>query len=122
MGQHSREQYWRGLIAEQERSGQTAREFAEERGLSPWSLYGWRSRLGRGRRRSKRQSGAGGPRRAGAGSGQAFVAVQVTSAELVGSGGEGFEVELEGGVRIHVRPGFDAEELSRLLVAVRSSC
>lgn len=121
MGQRSTEQYWRRLIAEQERSGKTAREFAEERGLSPWSLYGWRSRLGRGRRRSGGTAGAGGRRGSAKERAQALVAVEVTGAD--GGGGsrsEGFELELEDGVRVHVPRGFDAEELSRLLAAVRS--
>jgi hypothetical protein len=122
MGQ-SREQYWQGLIAEQERSGQTVREFAEARGLSPWSLYGWRSRLGRSRRGSGRRRGAGGGRKAAVESGQALVAVQVTGADGgQGDRGGGFELELEGGVRVHIPSGFDAQELSRLLAAVRSSC
>ena len=38
---------WRALIAEQERSGLTVRAFAEGKGITPPTMYWWRSRLGR---------------------------------------------------------------------------
>jgi len=41
------ESKWRGLIAEQEASGLTVREFAAGRGLSASTLFWWRSRLRR---------------------------------------------------------------------------
>jgi hypothetical protein len=43
--------YWAGLLKEQESSGRSLRAFARERGLSPWTLYGWRGKLGRSSRR-----------------------------------------------------------------------
>jgi hypothetical protein len=36
---------WREWIAEQERSGWSARRFCKERGLSEGSFYAWRKRL-----------------------------------------------------------------------------
>jgi len=115
------EQYWRDLIAEQERSGQTVRAFAEERGLSAWSLYGWRSRLGRGRGATGR--GSRRRRRPPAEAEQALVAVDVTGASRpAAEEADAFELELEGGVRVRVPRGFDGEELARLLSAVRTSC
>jgi transposase-like protein len=41
------EEYYRQLVGELEASGSTLRAFALERGLSPWTLYDWRSRLKR---------------------------------------------------------------------------
>jgi hypothetical protein len=38
---------WREWIAEQERSGISARQFCKERGLAEQSFYGWRKRLRR---------------------------------------------------------------------------
>jgi hypothetical protein len=43
------EAYYQQLLTEQESSGQSLRAFAGERGLSPWTLYGWRVKLGRAR-------------------------------------------------------------------------
>lgn len=40
---------WRALIAEQERSGLTARAFAASRGVTAATLYWWRCRLGQRR-------------------------------------------------------------------------
>ncbi len=121
MGQQSREQYWRGLIAEQERSGQTAREFAEERGLSPWSLYGWRSRLGVAGDRKRGGRGTAGRHDVPAEA--ELVAVDVVGG---GSGGEVgslplFEVEI-GEALVRVPRDFDAEELARLVSVLRVSC
>ena len=112
---------WRRLIAEQERSGRSVREFAEEKGVSAWSLYGWRSRLGivRGPKRSERRA----VRVHDATSDAELVAVDV-----VGGGSDGvveaqrlLEVEV-GDVRIRVPRGFDAEELGRLVSVLRASC
>ena len=36
---------WQARIAEQERSGQTIRQFCRDRGISEFSFYGWRKRL-----------------------------------------------------------------------------
>ena len=43
----NREQEMRALLAEQESSGQSVRDFAEQRGLKKASLYWWRSELRR---------------------------------------------------------------------------
>jgi len=47
-----REQEMRVLLAEQESSGLTVRDFAEQRGLKKASLYWWRSELRRRDRES----------------------------------------------------------------------
>jgi len=114
------EKRWRRLVADQERSGLSVREFAESRGLSPWSLYGWRSRLGRARRGSRKPGGEGGRQRERA---QELVAVEIVGREEGGRGPSGGEFELElGGVVVRVPRGFDESELRRLMSAVRSSC
>ena len=42
----SRSEYWQGMIADQERSGQSIRRFCRERGIGDHSFYAWRRRLG----------------------------------------------------------------------------
>jgi putative transposase len=37
---------WRELVSRQVRSGLSVQAFCRREGISPWSLYGWRSRLG----------------------------------------------------------------------------
>lgn len=112
---------WRLLIAEQERSGQSVREFAQEKGVSAWSLYGWRSRLGfsGGRKRS-------GPTAKTRGSTSAeaeFIAVEVVDEESARVVGEPPLLEVEiGDVRVRVPRGFDAEEIGRLVSVLRASC
>jgi hypothetical protein len=115
----STEERWRRLLAEQEGSGLSVRQFAEERGLSAWSMYGWRQRLGLSRRRS-------GPRqqhRSKASGAGEIVPVQLVDATEAPScaPASGFYVELRDGARIHVPPGFQSAELARLLAVLRSS-
>jgi len=112
---------WRRLIAEQERSGQSVREFAQEKGVSAWSLYGWRSRLGvaSGRKCSGRRTA----RRHDVPAEAQLVAVDVVGS---GSGGDAgalplFEVEI-GDALVRVPRDFDAEELVRLVSVLRVSC
>jgi len=97
----------------------SVREFAEERGLSPWSLYGWRSKIGRGARGRRKQAlrRSGRPARA-----EELVAVEIVGREGPGDPGKGFELELGGGMLVRIPPGFDESELRRLISAVRSWC
>jgi putative transposase len=46
--QHRSESAWREIVARQEQSGLTVREFCEREGLKAASLYGWRVRLRQG--------------------------------------------------------------------------
>ena len=109
---------WRRLIAEQERSGCNVREFAEERGISAWSLYGWRSRLGvaggRGRGRTARRRD---------GDEAELVAVDVVggSARTLAAPESELVIELDD-VRVRVPSGFDADEVARLVRVLRASC
>src|SRR5262249_60142097 len=59
------------LLAEQESSGLNLRAFARKHGLSPWTLYGWRRKLGRTRRRSGAEASGGGGFGGGGGGGGA---------------------------------------------------
>ena len=100
--------YYRKLIAEQEVSGQSVRAFAEERGISVWTLYEWRARLGMSRRRRPR---------ARADNAVEFVGVDVVGG-MAGSGG--FEVELPNGVRVRAPRELAVEAVADLVRALRS--
>ncbi|MBZ0153324.1 MAG: hypothetical protein K8J09_17500 [Planctomycetes bacterium] len=94
---------WRGLIAEQERSGQTVREFSAGRGIAAGTLFWWRSEL---RRRSKRL---------------VPVAVVDDGGAMGGRGSAApcFEISLDDAITVRVPTSFDEEELRRLLRALR---
>ena len=101
---------WRALVREQEASGRSVKDFARARGLSAASLYWWRSELGRRRELppAKRLELA------------AVTVVGEAPARRASSGG--FELELSNGRRVRVQPGFDADELRRLIAALERSC
>jgi|WetSurMetagenome_2_1015567.scaffolds.fasta_scaffold191631_3 hypothetical protein len=83
----SREQ-WRGIVAEFEKSGQTAREFCAGRGIAESAFGYWR------RRESRTQA-------------LRFVpVVRVGQAQTPGAHGGGVVLEV-GGSRIRVESGFD---------------
>jgi len=42
-----RVEFWRQVVAQQERSGQSVRGFCQERGMSEPSFYAWRKRVRR---------------------------------------------------------------------------
>jgi len=97
----------------------SVREFAEERGLSPWSLYGWRSKIGRGARGRRKQALRRGGRPARA---EELVAVEIVGREGPGDPGKGSRARAR---RRHARAyssWFDESELRRLISAVRSWC
>jgi len=103
------EAYYRGLLAEQEASGRSVRAFAAERGLSPWTLYGWRGKLGRSRRRSVAENGASKE--------PGFVAVDVVGGTPSPSD---FEVELADGLIVRVPRDTTTVRLVELVRALRS--
>lgn len=100
--------YYQGLLKEQEASGQSLRAFARERGLSAWTLYGWRGKLGRSRRRRRMEAGV---ENAG------FVAVDVVGTAAPASE---FEVLLADGMRVRVPRDVTTERLVALVRALRS--
>ncbi len=100
--------HYERLLAEQEASGLSLIEFARERGLSPWTLYGWRRKLGRSRRR----------RRAEVADGETgFVAVDVVGAAAATSE---IEVQLADGLRVRVPRDVAIARLVELVRALRS--
>ena len=111
-GGASREAYYQGLFLEQESSGQSLRAFARERGLSPWTLYGWRGKLGRSRRR--RCSEKSGSNQSG------LVAVDVVGHGLIAEEASDFEVVLADGLRVLVPRDTAIMRLAELVRALRS--
>jgi hypothetical protein len=103
------EAYYRGLLAEQEASGRSVRSFAAERGLSPWTLYGWRGKLGRSRRRRGAESGASKE--------PGFIAVDVVGGAPSTSD---FEVVLADGLIVRVPRDTTTLRLVELVRALRS--
>ena len=94
----------RRLLAELESSGLSVAQFARERGLSAWTLYGWKRRSRAGSREARAER----PR---------FVEVKLgTAAEA-----PALMVETPRGLRVRVPRGFDEVELRRLIGAL-SSC
>lgn len=90
---------WRALIAAQERSGKSVREFAAARGFAAGTLSWWRSRL---RKRN-----------------EDLVRVAVVEGASVNdSTRAGFELLL-GDLTLRVPAGFDETELRRLLQVLR---
>jgi hypothetical protein len=105
------EPYYRRLLKEQEESGQSLRAFAAQRGLSQWTLYGWRVKLGRTRaRRGTRQPS---PLDAGPG----FVAVDVVDGV---PGAPSIEVALSDGLRVRMPRDTTVARLVELVRALRS--
>lgn len=100
--------YYQSLLAEQEASGRSLIEFARERGLSPWTLYGWRGKLGRSRRRRRAEIADSEP---------GFVAVDVVGAAPATSE---IEVLLADGVLVRVSRDVAIARLVELVRALRS--
>ena len=112
-GGESREAYYEGLFAEQESSGQSLRAFARERGLSPWTLYAWRGKLGRSRRRRRSEKSGSNP--------SGLVAVDVVGRSgLIAEEASDFEVVLADGLRVRVPRDTAIVRLAELVRALRS--
>ena len=90
-------------------SGAKARAFAQEHGVTPWTLYYWRKRLTQqeppaSRRRRTRQ-------------------VKLAPVQIVASdGSDDLEIQLAGGDRVRVRAGVSTEALQRVIHALRTAC
>lgn len=96
------EDKWRGLIAAQEKSGLSVREFATSQGLAPATMYWWRCRL--------RDRPA------------VLVPVAVVerddSSVRGSTGREPFELAL-GSMTLRIPPDFDEQDLRRIVRALR---
>lgn len=99
------------LIAEQERSGLSAREFARQRGIAEGTMSWWRREL--------RLRGALG-RSADTGSAALIPVAVVDEVRATGAtpSRDGFVVHTAAGMKVEVPSGFDAAELRRLLEAL----
>lgn len=92
-------------------SGTTARAFAQEQAITPWTLYCWRKQLAtqerptRRRRRSRRVT---------------LAPVHVVA--RADAGGDDLEVILAGGDRVRVPAGVSADTLRRVVQALRTAC
>lgn len=102
--------HYRSLLAEQEASGLSLRAFAAARGLSQWTLYGWRSRLAS----SKSRRSAARARPAG------FVAVDIVGSRETADDPTRFEVVLADGCRVIAPRDVALERLAELVRALRS--
>jgi hypothetical protein len=107
MGELKQEEWthWRGLLSEQQESGQSIAGFCRDRGLPVWQFYEWRKRL-----------------RAQA---EPFVAVEVVASEpaplptpSVAVPSAPIEIRLRGGHSLLVGPDFEARHLRRLLTVL----
>lgn len=94
---------WKGLIAEQGGSGQSAAAFCQARGLRVSQFYGWRKRL---RASSARQ----------------FLEVQVmrTPDQSALAPSRAIEIRLAEGRRIVVEAGFDPNHLRAVVAALET--
>ena len=88
------------------------REFAASRGVSPATIYWWRSRLGHVR---------GGGRRSDVASCE-LVPVSVSELRPGATTGDCFELEVRGELLVRIPRGFVAEDLRRILGVVREPC
>jgi transposase-like protein len=99
------ESKWRALIAAQGKSGLSVREFAGLHGLSPATLYWWRSKLRRDR--------------------TLLVPVEVIEEpDLDNAGARGrrvdsFELRIDDAMTLRIPSGFDECDLRRLIRSLR---
>jgi len=110
-GQEDRRSAMLDLARRWRESGVKARVFAQEHGVTAWTLYYWQKRLAqderpvRRRRRLRRR-------------------VRLAPVQLVASEGTGsdLEVMLVGGDRLRVPAGISAETLRCVIAVLRTAC
>jgi transposase len=115
MRQRANRREWSRRVARWRRSGKTSKEFAAETGVNPGTLLWWSTKL-----RAVRgvAEAAGATRRQDRGSAERREPWPIV--EL--SGGvvdDRFELEVGGGRRLRIPPGFDADALGRLLAVLK---
>jgi transposase-like protein len=98
---------WRGLVSEQQASGQSVSAFCHARGMTSSQLFAWKKRL----REAEKAK---------------FVEVQVTPHEephhpgTTPERGRTIEIRLIRGCSLVVEPGFDADHLRALLAVLEA--
>jgi hypothetical protein len=95
-------------------SRRSARVFAQEQGVTPWTLYYWREQLVREQRPKA-------PRRRRPSRRVQLAPVHIMSGAEDGSGAE-VEIVLASGDRVRVAASVSADTLRRVVQAVRASC
>jgi transposase-like protein len=98
------EEYARAVLERADRAGLSTAELAEELDVSPRRIQWWRARLAKSAPRPPKPP--------------AFVEVEVVTSTPE----RPFVVRVGGARAVEVWPGFDADELERLLYAVERSC
>ena len=93
---------WRGLVAEQARSGQSVAAFCRERSLCVPHFYWWKRRLWDGKATK-------------------FVEVQLAEPAVSAPGDSRIEVRLQNGRSLVVGRGFDPEHVRALLALVETA-
>jgi hypothetical protein len=94
----SRREYWRDLIQQQARSGQSVSVFCSDRGWTEQSLYYWRKRLSK----------------------EAPVSFALVTADLANNkDGAPLELEFGSGQRLRIPYGVDAATLRMVLAVLR---
>jgi transposase-like protein len=96
----SRIEYWREQVAQQERSGQSVKQFCEAQGITEQSFYVWRKRL-------QKQPA------------MRFALVETTAIEGQSIGDAGLELILTRGERLRIRSGVDSALLRTVLEVLR---
>jgi len=107
-----REREMRKVLGQLDASGLTLREFGAQVGILPGTLGYWRHQIRRREAVRQRRDG----QRAVVSAASTFVPVQVIGAGGVATDqGSSVEVVLRGDRRLHIRPGFDAATLARVV-------
>ena len=103
------------LVRRWQESGQSARAFAQEQGVTPLTLYYWRGRLVKEMKPPKR------PRKL-----RSSTRVRLAPVHVVTSGGEDgrsdVEITLAGGDRIRVSASVSVDILRRVVHLLRTAC
>jgi len=110
MAQEDRRSTMLDLARQWRASGQKARMFAGEHGITPWTLYYWAKRLAREERPIRRR------RRS-----RRVTLAPVHVLATAGSGND-LEVMLAGGDRVRVPGDVSVETLRRVIQVLRTAC
>jgi len=103
-GRYWREADARVIVAAWQDSGKTLSAFAQQHGVDPRRMARWRSRLRRAVPAAVR-----------------FHPVQVAAESAARQNGPTIEIELGGGRRVRVGPGFDVDDLRRVMAVLEET-